>query len=552
MAKVLQHRRDTTTNLSTETGAIGEFFMDTTKNTLVVMDGSTNGGHPLALESDLVSNLGDLSNVTLTTPSNGQVLKYNGSIWVNSSDAGIGLSDLSVTTNSAGSAALSYNNSTGAFTYTPPDLSSYQTTSGLNSAIDSHLNQSNPTSGYVLSWNGSDYAWVAQSGGSGANLSAVAEDILPSLDGIYDLGSSTNQWYDLFVSNSVAIGGSSLTGNSTGLVTDTMLIGDLLVTTNTITPDASTALQYNGDQGVVDIIGNLDVSAGDWLLPAVVDNFSETTTVTANDVGLTSVSFEYSGNSAVKRFYFGSQNFRTIFIDNFLKAGAQITFNFSYPGGDWIFNLASDFDADSDLSFDDTGNVGYQYGVIVTNSKGSWDTAPGNEAAETIYTMTYTTSATYTTSSGVPLTTGTEGAIRYNKIESALQLYTDSWNNVVPLNTDNALVYNDMYDSNGYGAYQLSSTLTLEAGKRYVLTSTAGVTAYLPDNPTVGDSIEIRWRSMNSLTVTNPASGWSSLTIGNNAYLYTFIYLGTQDSAGAVQMWEWTHTGGSSGTINKF
>jgi len=31
-----------------------------------------------------------------------------------------------------------------------------------NSDVDTHLNQSNPTSGHVLSWNGSDYAWVAQ------------------------------------------------------------------------------------------------------------------------------------------------------------------------------------------------------------------------------------------------------------------------------------------------------------------------------------------------------------------------------------------------------
>jgi len=37
----------------------------------------------------------------------------------------------------------------------------------LNSSIDSHLNQTNPTAGYVLSWNGSDYAWVVQSGGGG-------------------------------------------------------------------------------------------------------------------------------------------------------------------------------------------------------------------------------------------------------------------------------------------------------------------------------------------------------------------------------------------------
>ena len=33
-----------------------------------------------------------------------------------------------------------------------------------NSDVDAHLNQSNPTSGYVLSWNGSDYAWVDNAG----------------------------------------------------------------------------------------------------------------------------------------------------------------------------------------------------------------------------------------------------------------------------------------------------------------------------------------------------------------------------------------------------
>ena len=40
-----------------------------------------------------------------------------------------------------------------------------------DSSVDSHLNQSNPTSGYVLSWNGTDYAWVAQSGGGGGTSS---------------------------------------------------------------------------------------------------------------------------------------------------------------------------------------------------------------------------------------------------------------------------------------------------------------------------------------------------------------------------------------------
>ena len=34
--------------------------------------------------------------------------------------------------------------------------------------VNTHLNQSTATTGQVLSWNGSDYDWVAQSGGSSA------------------------------------------------------------------------------------------------------------------------------------------------------------------------------------------------------------------------------------------------------------------------------------------------------------------------------------------------------------------------------------------------
>jgi len=50
MAKVLQFRRDTTSGLSTVTGAEGELFVDLSKDTLVVMDGTTVGGQPLQKE----------------------------------------------------------------------------------------------------------------------------------------------------------------------------------------------------------------------------------------------------------------------------------------------------------------------------------------------------------------------------------------------------------------------------------------------------------------------------------------------------------------------
>jgi len=62
MAQVLQHRRATTTELATETGTVGEFWMDETKNTVVVMDGTTAGGTPLAKYSEIPVNVSQLSN----------------------------------------------------------------------------------------------------------------------------------------------------------------------------------------------------------------------------------------------------------------------------------------------------------------------------------------------------------------------------------------------------------------------------------------------------------------------------------------------------------
>ena len=56
MAKLLKLRRGTTTQHGSFTGAEGEVTIDTTKDTAVVHDGSTQGGTPLAKE--------DMSNVS--------------------------------------------------------------------------------------------------------------------------------------------------------------------------------------------------------------------------------------------------------------------------------------------------------------------------------------------------------------------------------------------------------------------------------------------------------------------------------------------------------
>ena len=63
MAKLLKLRRGTTSQHSSFTGAEGEVTVDTTKDTLVVHDGSTAGGTPLAKEAGTIA---EATNVTVT------------------------------------------------------------------------------------------------------------------------------------------------------------------------------------------------------------------------------------------------------------------------------------------------------------------------------------------------------------------------------------------------------------------------------------------------------------------------------------------------------
>ena len=53
MSKQVQFRRGTTSQHSSFTGAAGEITVDTDKDVVVVHDGSTAGGVPMATETDL-------------------------------------------------------------------------------------------------------------------------------------------------------------------------------------------------------------------------------------------------------------------------------------------------------------------------------------------------------------------------------------------------------------------------------------------------------------------------------------------------------------------
>lgn len=90
MPTILQLRRGTTAEHSSFTGEEGEVTTNTSKDTLVVHDGSTQGGFELALADG--SNLSSTSATTVvsdTTPQLGGDLDVNGNAIVSTSNNNI-------------------------------------------------------------------------------------------------------------------------------------------------------------------------------------------------------------------------------------------------------------------------------------------------------------------------------------------------------------------------------------------------------------------------------------------------------------------------------
>ena len=164
---------------------------------------------------DTGSSLGELADVNLATaPQTGQVLKYDGSNWVAAADGtgggGIALTDLSVTTASAGTAALSYNNVSGVFTYTPPDLSGYLTSYTETDPVFSASAAANVTTSKITNW---DTAFGWGNHASAGYLTSYTET--DTLATITTRGDSTT--------NAITVGGLTVdsAGNTVGKLTIT-------------------------------------------------------------------------------------------------------------------------------------------------------------------------------------------------------------------------------------------------------------------------------------------------------------------------------------------
>jgi microcystin-dependent protein len=363
-------------------GTSGQVLTSDGTGNIVWAAGGSGGG-------STVSDIDDLTDVTISSPTSGQVLYYNGTNWTNGVTSSYGDSDVSTHLNTSSASAgqiLSWNGtdfvwvadqtgSSGSSTFvgltdTPSSMGTagqfiavnsggtalefvaapsgggganvtisdnppanptsgdlwwesdkgrlkilYSTvwvdanpvgggggsgTSYTNGDVDSHLNTSGATSNQILSWNGTDYTWIAQvdtdttyTAGTGISLVGTQFSLdstssptfagmslngtaLPFTDGTFDLGSTTKKWRFVYTDGLVAGGltyptsngtsGQVLTSNGSGGVTWTTVSGgggggatslNGLSDVNTGTISTGNVLQYDGTAGAW-VANNLD------------------------------------------------------------------------------------------------------------------------------------------------------------------------------------------------------------------------------------------------------------------------------------------------------
>jgi hypothetical protein len=299
----------------------GNKFVKTsgTSSQFLKADGSVDSSTYLTSIDISSENLNDLADVNAGTPTDGHVLKWDAgtSKWIAAADqtatggSGISLTDLSVTTNTAGTAALSYNtsngvfsytppdlsavstdltafsvgsnatasgggglaynNTNGVFTYTPPDLSSYITGLSMGELDDVTITGS-PAINSVLKWSGT--AWINGTVASGG-LDNVVEDTSPQLGGNLDCQSANVDFYTggacfggdsgsyaprLYISHTTASGGTSFiddaSANGLNILYGSGASGKVVVKNRT----GSTQLTINDANGVK-VASKLDLSS---------------------------------------------------------------------------------------------------------------------------------------------------------------------------------------------------------------------------------------------------------------------------------------------------
>jgi hypothetical protein len=190
---------------SSATDAATKGYVDTADALKLALAGGTMSG-AIAMGTNAITGMADPSSAQDAATKNyvdGLASNYATAAQGATADSALQPSaNISTLTNDSGYITASTTDTLTNKTLTAPVISSISNTGTLtlptstgtialtsdlytNSDVDTHLNQSNPTSGFVLSWNGSDYAWVSNGIASEADtLETVTNRGATTINGI--------------------------------------------------------------------------------------------------------------------------------------------------------------------------------------------------------------------------------------------------------------------------------------------------------------------------------------------------------------------------------
>ena len=456
----------TTLNISN----IGNYATVTYVDTQIGIKTFSGAYNDLSGKPGIPTTITDLNDVNTPSPTIGQVLKWSGDSWQAAADiggsggAGIGYSDLSVTQNSVGVASLSYNQVTGVFLYTPPDLTGYATTTSIvGLASEGYVDNAvvgMATTGYV---DNAIVGFVTDGyvNSRGFTTTAYVTNYVDTQIGIKTFSGS---YVDLRDKPTIPADTSDLTNNA-GFVTSGIVAG---LASEGYVNDATAGFVTTGGTtftGIVTMSGGIDLStneittprvdAGDLIMGGVLSN-----RITTQSGNLILDSFNNEVEIAADLSQTGNQNITGIITaTSFVGDGSGIT------------GVAA---TDVSLNIQDEGSV---VGSAKTlNFAGAGITASISGDIATVTVPSYTGAASTITSTQI-----------------------SNWDT-----------------SYSWGDHSAAGYITTSATSTSELTNDAGFITGIAGIDTAGSSSFSRLNVTGDSTFTNNVSFSSSISLGNN------------------------------------